>query len=262
MTESRLEIRQANRARPSTFVVRTTAVVCAVVLAQACGHDAVSPSTGALAGTVALQDAWANRLDDFSGVAVTVDGLSKSAFTDASGAWHIDTVPYGRHTITFKKLTFGTVRVAQTVTAPSTTATDVTMAITPWQQAIIDSVYTTSKSGKDYYVVDGHLSAPLPANARLGYTLAFFGKSSAVSPDTLTFDTWGSAIDPSGKASTFSINLPATAMRSTFTVGTQIFVAAYMSAVACSCYPTDPGTDKPFFSNTGPRANVLPLTIK
>jgi len=34
-----------------------------------------------------------------------------------------------------------------------------------------------------------------------------------------------------------------------------------VTSATCGCYPNDPQT-KPFFANTGPRANVIPLTIK
>jgi hypothetical protein len=236
--------------------------LCAAILAQACS-DSTSPSRGTLTGTVVLEDGWANRIgDDFSGVAVSVDGMSTGAVTDTSGAWHIDSVPAGNHDITFKKVTFGTVVLAgQAVAGPSTAAPDIVMALTPWQQAIIDSIYIVTRLSKDYYVVDGHLSAPPPANARFGSTVAYFGRTATVSPDPSSFDQWNSGVDPTGKSSKFSISLPADAMRSTFGVGAHIFAVAYVSATACTCYPDNP-TAKPFFSNTGPRANVVQLTVK
>jgi hypothetical protein len=171
-------------------------------------------------------------------------------------------VPAGNHNITFKKATFGTVVIAgQAISGPSTTAPDIIMALTPWQQAIIDSIYIATRVGKDYYVVDGHLSAPPPANARFGSTVAYFGRTIMVSPDPSSFDQWNSGVDPTGKSTLFSISLLADATRSTFGVGAPIFAVAYVSATACTCYPDSP-TAKPFFSNTGPRANVIQLTVK
>jgi hypothetical protein len=235
-------------------------MLCGATITSACS-DSISPSTGTLAGTVVLQDSWANRLADFSGVMVSVDGMSTGAVTDAGGAWHIDDVTEGRHDITFKKATFGTVLLAgATVSGPATTAPAVTMAVTPWQQAIVDSVYAAVRSGKNYYVVDGHISAPFPANAIFASTVAYFGKTSSVSPDPTSFDLWNSS---SGRSSTFSIALLADAVRATFPPGSRMFVTTYLSAVACTCYPDSPSfTGKPLFSNTGPRANVVELTIQ
>jgi hypothetical protein len=237
-------------------------VLVAAALAAGC-HDMASPSTGTLSGTVALQDSWANRLNDFSGVTVTLDGRTTGATTDPTGAWHLDGVPSGRHDIAFKKETFGTVHILQSVSAPSTTAPDIVMAITPWQQAVIDSIYIATRSGRDYYVADGHLSAPPPALA-LASAILFFGKTAAVSPDTLSYGQWN--LSPiTGKSSQFSVALPVDAIRSTFGVGTRVFATTYMSPALCSCYP-DPSVPglyvRPFFSNTGPRANVVELTVK
>jgi hypothetical protein len=40
-----------------------------------------------------------------------------------------------------------------------------------------------------------------------------------------------------------------------------MFVTAYVSAMGCTCYTREPG-GKAYYSNTGPRANVVPVTIK
>jgi hypothetical protein len=72
------------------------------------------------------------------------------ATTNPTGAWHLDGVPSGRHHIAFKKETFGTVHIlGQSVSAPSTTGLNIVMAIMPWQQAIIDSIYVATHSGRN-----------------------------------------------------------------------------------------------------------------
>jgi len=236
-------------------------VPIAAILLSGC-HDTTSPTTGTLTGTVVLQDSWATTLADFSGVSVSIDGLSTVVVTDTAGAWRIDGVPAGRHDVTFRKTTFGTVKVpGQMVDGSSTTAPTIFMVMPPWEQAIIDSIHVETIAGKDYYWVNGHLSDPPPANAKAVATVAFIGRTFAVSPDTTSYEQWGTSLDRTGKSSTFSIPLRVDDMRSTFGVGAHVFAAAYVTSATCGCYPNDPQT-KPFFANTGPRANVIPLTIK
>ncbi len=254
------------RDRHSRGVRRTTpswrrVLPIAAILLSGC-RDATSPSTGTLAGTVVLQDSWASTLADFSGVTVSIDGLSTVVVTDTAGAWRIDGVPAGRHDVSFKKATFGTVKVpGQMVDGPTTTAPTIFMVMPPWEQAIIDSIHVETNAGKDYYWIDGHLSDPPPSNAKAVATVAFIGRTLAVSPDTTSYGQWNTAFDHTAKASTFSIRLRVDDMRSTFRVGAHVFAAAYVTSATCGCYPNDPQT-KPFFANTGPRANVIPLTIK
>lgn len=258
--EMKNPLRGARRTRRTLRLTCCSALMLCATITSACG-DSVSPSLGTLTGSVVLQDAWTNRLDDFSGVAVSVDGVSAGAVTDGTGAWHVDGVPYGPHDVTFKKSTFGTVRLShQAVAAPSTTAPNVTMAITPWQQAVIDSVYLAPRGGKDSYVVDGHLSA-VPTGLGLVFTVAFFGKTSAVSVDSTSFDVWSSSVTTTAKSATFSMSLPADVARSTFVSG-QAFVTAYTSAFGCTCYPEQMTSSKPVYTNTGPRANVVQVSIK
>jgi len=233
----------------------------AALLTQACG-DATSPRTGTLTGTVVLQDSWATTLKDFSGVTVGVDGLPMTAVTDTAGNWRIDGVPVGKHDITFSKATFGPGRiVGQTVDESSATAPPMFLAVTPWEQAIIDSVHVVTRTGRDLYLIDGHISAAPPPDARAVVVVGFLGRTLAVSPDTTSYAVWNQFVDVTGKLSTFSITLQADAVRSTFGVGGRAFAAAYVTVPTCSCYPNGPDT-RSVFLNTGPRANVVQLTIK
>lgn len=262
MTEPRWKSARQRRALQSIAGARRTTVVCAALLAQACGGDNVNaPSPATLSGTVVLQDAWGNPFDDLSGVDVAVSGASAHATTDRSGAWHIDGVPSGFHDVSFSKATFATMHIpAQSVTSPSTTTAPVTLGQAPWQQAVIDSIHIVTQSGRDSYVADGHLSAPPPSNALVGITVVVVGKTVAVSSDPASFLVWGSGINPGSKASTFSISLPASTLSSNFASGASAFVTAF-AASACGCY-TDVATQRPVFSSVGPRANVLSVTIK
>jgi len=249
------------RTRARLGATRCVSFLCVAVLSAAC-KDTASPSTSTVAGTVVLDDAWANRLDDFSGVAVSIGGVSTGAVTDATGAWHIDGVPAGKHDITFKKATFGTFRLlGQSVGDASATVRDVILASTPWQQAIIDSVYAAKRGTLDYYIVDGHLSGPPPANARVGEVIAFVGGFATVNTDTTTYQAWASSIDITGKSSTFSVALRGDALRTTFGAGGKPYVTAYVTPPICDgCGARNPG-DASVFSNTGPRANVVQVTI-
>lgn len=250
----------------SILTTRRTVALCAALCTVGC-HD-LGPSKGTVAGTVVLQDSWANRLDDFSGVEVALDDRAASAFTDKAGAWHIDKVPSGAHDITFTKTAFGTVRVArQIVAAPTTTAPDIIMALTPSLQAIIDStrpITISTPAGTDtLYVVDGHLSAPPPDDAKIVSVVVFLGKTASVSPDTTSFERSNTFTDQTGKLSVFSTIFSAAELRKAFGTGTHAFATAYVSAASCTCTP-DPHTtnsSKPVFSGTGPRGNVVELAI-
>lgn len=242
---------------------RRSVVLAAGIFALACGRDTISGPRGtALSGTVGLQDAWGNDLADSSGVAVSLDGLSLHAVTGKNGAWSIEDVPAGHHDITFAKNTFGTMRVlGQDVTGPATVAPKVLMAVTPTVQAIIDSVYVSTLGGMSFYFFDGHLSAAPPASAKQAIAVIFLAKTENVSPDPATYDQWNAAIKLDGKSPTFTIALSVDGTRSTFGAGTELFVAGYANSVACSCYD-DPTTKKRVFTNTGPRSNVVRLTVK
>lgn len=254
------------RALRSILTTRRTVVLCAALLSAACHDD--GPSKGTVAGSVLLEDAWANRLDDFSGVRVALDDGAASTFTDKTGAWHIDKVPTGTHDITFTKAGFSSVRIArQTVAVPRTMTPDITMALPPSQQAIIDSIRPTTISTPSrtdtLYVVDGHLSAPPPENAKAVSIVVFLGKTASVSPDTTSFERSNTFTDQTGKLSVFATIFSADEIRKAFGAGTHAFATAYVSAASCTCTPDPHTTDasKPVFTGTGPRGNVVELAI-
>lgn len=233
-----------------------------ILLASACSDSTSPTATVRLTGSVVLFDAWASRLDDFSGVTVTVDGSGSRATTDATGAWQVDNVPVGSHDFTFTKTGFTTVRIlAQTIADTTTAVGNVNLAIPPWQQAIIDSIYVATRSGRDYYVADGHLSAPPPANAKAASIVVFLGRTDAVAADPSLYDQWSSAINITGNLSAFSVALSADAARANFGAGARVFATAYVTSVICSCIPDQP-TNKPAFPHAGPRANVVPVTLR
>ena len=252
---------------PGLILALRHAIVLGAALLPAACHDG-GPAKANLAGTVLLQDAWANRFSDFSGVRVSLDENAATTFTDKTGAWHIDKVPAGAHSITFTKSAFGTVHIArQVVAAPNTMAPDVTMALTPSQQAIIDSIGVdtiTTPTGSDLlYVVHGHFSFPQPDSAKAVSTVVFLGKTSDVSADTTTFERSNIFTDVSGKLPRFFILFGGEEIRLAFGTGTHAFAIAYVTGAGCTCTP-DPGKQgaaKPVFTGTGPRGNVVELKI-
>src|SRR5689334_10032049 len=95
-------------------------------------HDITTTGTARIRGSAALQDAWGNDLADRSGVAVTVDGESSRATTDASGAWQLDGVAAGHHDVTFTKPGFGQFRLLDQPMPPDESVLPtVTLATTP-----------------------------------------------------------------------------------------------------------------------------------
>src|SRR5689334_13545296 len=139
--------------RPWSRAALHTTAICAAIAVSSCS-DSTAPHHVSLAGNVVLFDAWATRLEDFSGVTVTIGGSTSSAKTDTTGAWRLDNVPVGPHDIIFTKSGFTTVQVlGQPISDTTTAAPSVNLAIPPWQQAIIDSIYVATRSGHDYYIV-------------------------------------------------------------------------------------------------------------
>jgi hypothetical protein len=262
MTEPHNDFQRSHRTfRSASFLARRVGILGIGLVSLACGADSVSPNPATISGTVVLQDAWGNVFADRSGVDVAVTGFSRHATTDNVGAWHLDGVPVGRHDVTFTKAAFGTMRVSgQTVSSPSTIVDDVVMGQAPWQRAVIDSIYIATQAGHDVYLVDGHLAAAAPDSAIISVTSAVMGRTSSVSADPATFLVWGSGVKAGRKATTFSIALPASSAQTNFGSGTQVFVTAF-AVSACGCY-TDPATQRSVYTTPGPRANVVPVTIK
>ncbi|HSQ32262.1 MAG TPA: hypothetical protein VLN49_20545 [Gemmatimonadaceae bacterium] len=251
----------------SIVTLRHAILLCAALLSAAC-HDG-GPAKANLAGAVLLQDSWANRFTDFSGVRVSLDENAATTFTDKTGAWHIDKVPAGAHSITFAKSAFGTVHIArQFVAAPNTMTPDVIMALTPSQQAIIDSIGVDTvmapTGGTDLlYIVHGHFSFPQPDSAKAVSTVVFLGKTTDVSPDTTTFERSNIYTDVTGKLPRFFVLFGDADIRKAFGTATHAFATAYVAGAGCTCTP-DPvklGAAKPLFTGTGPRGNVVELKI-
>lgn len=266
MSDSRAVRATRTGALLSILNLRRAVILCAALLSAACHDD--GPRKGTVAGTVLLQDAWANRLDDFSGVRIALDDGAASTFTDQTGAWHINEVPTGTHDITFTKTGFGMVRIArQTVAAPQSMAPDVTMALAPPQQAIIDSIHMAAVVNPartdTFYFFDGHLSAPPPENAKIVSVVVFVGKTASVSADTVSFELANTYTDLTGKQSKFFSVFSVGELRQAFASGTHAFVTAYVNGAACTCTPdlNNRGVSKPVFSGTGPRGNVIELAI-
>lgn len=248
-------------AAPSRRALGSIATFCAMIAASSCS-DSTAPHRVTLSGNVVLFDAWASRLDDFSGVTVTIDGSAASTETDATGNWHIDAVSVGGRDITFKKSGFTTVQLlGQAISDTASTAPDVNLATTPWQQAIVDSIYLGTRSGISSYIVDGHLSAPPPANARATSIVAFFGRTDAVAADPALYDQWSISIRVTGNLSTFSVPVSADAAHANLGSGAHVFGTAYVTSVICTCIPDHPSA-KPVFPNVGPRANVVSFTLR
>ncbi|MEP6621184.1 MAG: hypothetical protein ABJE47_17800 [bacterium] len=240
---------------------RRIAFLCLAFLTQSC-KDATSPTLITVSGSVTLNDQWSRQLVDFSGVNVNIDGVSTQAITDVTGAWHIDGVPAGVHIITYQKTTFGIFRLAdQQISSSPATIRNVILAVTPWQQAVTDSVYLVNKAGTDYYVVDGHLSDPPPATAFVSSVIAFVGSSASVSNDATSWKHFASTLDLTGKATRFSISLSASQLRATFSAPGRAYITAYLVPAICDGCGARLVGDPSIFTNTGPHANVVPLTI-
>ncbi len=85
-------------------------VIAVAVLAWMGGcKTTTSPgTTGSFAGRVALIDSTQLVLSNFSGITVSIDGTSISTTTDSSGRWEINAVPEGLYSISATKSGFGT----------------------------------------------------------------------------------------------------------------------------------------------------------
>jgi len=244
---------------------RRAFVLGAAILLQACGSDAVDAPTGVpLSGSLVLQDTWGSNLLDYSGVEVSLDGLSVHAATNKDRSMaHREGAGWSLR------------RHAR-------------------ESHVRDDAYSRparcrciERRAKDHH--GGHADRPgdrrqhshfyarrngvlLRGRTLLGpaagereshhrHRFPVGQERRRITPDPTTYDQWNASFNLSGGSSEFTMVLPTEGTRATFGAGTTLFVAGYATSLACSCYD-DPITKKRVFSNTGPRGNVVHMTVK
>ncbi len=102
-----------------------TSFLKAALLALLIFPAAVHAQTGTLAGTVRAADTG----ESLPGVAVTIDGTTLGASTNARGLFELNNVPAGAQTAVVRALGFATQRLPVTITAGRTQALDVRLEV-------------------------------------------------------------------------------------------------------------------------------------
>ncbi len=134
--------------------------------------------TGKLSGLVTLIDTNGIQPTNRSGVSVTIDGLSKSAMTDSTGKWVIDTLSTGIYAINISKTNYGmTKRINVQFTGGGTVflGTDILSAVPNF--SVSNLSYTP---GNQYVDIKGNISFSSPQSIGRNIIL-FIGNSSNVS---------------------------------------------------------------------------------
>lgn len=140
--------------------------------------------TGKITGIVTLIDTNGIQPANRSGVAVSISGTSKTAITDSTGKWGIDTLPGGTYIITISKANYGmTKRINFQFTGGGTVfiGTDILSAVPNF--SVSNLTYTP---GNQFVDVKGNISFRSPQTIGRNIIL-FIGNSSSVSSDPATY---------------------------------------------------------------------------
>lgn len=143
---------------------------------------------GKISGNVILIDTNGVQPSMKNGVNVSIDGLGRSAITDSTGKWSIDSVYTGVYTITISKNNYGSTKhVNYQFIGGGTTflANDYLSAVPNY--SVSNLTYTSGISGGNTYVdIKGNIS--FTSNQMFGRNiLLFIGNSSMVSNDPANY---------------------------------------------------------------------------
>jgi hypothetical protein len=151
-----------------------------------CKDHPVSPDTpqGVGTGIVHLFDGDGNAVSD-SAVIVSATGTDITAVTDKSGTWHIIGLSKGKHTFTFTKQGFGTMKVFDMESTGSDTASagTVYMTQTPGDRVNFQTFRIDIPAGDSIpqFTVQG--AVPVPHGIRRSLVLCIDSDSSIAAHD-------------------------------------------------------------------------------
>jgi len=242
--------------------MRRAVVILAALIGAAACEDNAAPESATLSGVLRLQDTWGTPLSSHDGVSVNVVGSSRKAVTDANGKWRLTGVPFGEPDIEFHKDGFGAFLLhAVPISEEKVQIVDTTfLAQRPASTLILDKVTVSSEFGEEAFVIDAHLSAAPPANAKWTSGIIFVGTSSNVSPEITAHQTWHAALS-FGSQTELKFVIFISGYRGLFTKGQTLFVRGYAYSAFCSCYE-DPASGLTVFTNTGPSSNSLSFVMQ
>jgi hypothetical protein len=189
--------------------------------------------SGKMTGLVTLTDSNGAQPTNKSGVTVAIENSTKSAVTDSTGKWSIDSVSTGVYTIDISKNTYGMSKIEnyQFVGVGTTYLGNTLLSETPNFTVSV----LTYVSGNGYVDVSGTLTLGTPQTTGRNILL-FIGNSNSVSSSTSTYLGVVSAF-ANGVAVSFTQRITT----ATFTnlgigTGSPAFIIAYTaSATAGSC---------------------------
>jgi len=183
--------------------------------------------TGNTSGLVSLIDTNGVLPANKSGVSVSVEGTSKTAVTDSTGHWIIDSLTTGVYTIDISKATYGSTKIQnfQFIGGGTTYLGDLSLSEVPNFQ-VSNLTYTT---GNGFIDVSGTLTLGSPQTTGRNILL-FIGNSSNVSSTPANYLGVFNAF-ANGSATTFTQRLT-TANLTSLGIGTgsAAFIVAYSSS--------------------------------
>lgn len=212
-------------------------------------------NTGSIVGFVQPFDQWGRKLNDRSGVMVSLKGGSASDVTNADGRFNLENVSAGVYTIILEKKGFGTMKIpgyrfpggGQAFLKPGQA---VRISKIPDYSASIDSMYIPKQP--PLLFIDGALSKPLPENAIRGGVVFYFSKSKDISPDPSNYDflsAWLIYKTP--------YHLPVVKL-SYLTPGEKYYVKGYTAGLTPYI---DPASNDKIFVSTGPSTKTKSIVV-
>ncbi len=211
---------------------------------------------GNTSGLVSLIDTNGALPTNKSGITVSVEGTSKTAVTDSTGHWIIDSLTTGVYTIDISKATYGSTKIQnfQFIGGGTTYLGDLSLSEVPNFQ-VSNLTYTT---GTNYIDVSGTLTLGSP-QATGRNILLFVGNTSNVSSTPANYLGVFNGF-ATGTSTTFTQRLT-TANLTSLGIGTgsPAFIMAYSSSavLASSSRYVDQTTGKFIYTSLGNPSGVL-----
>ena len=231
--------------------------ICFVLFAG-CDKDNENPpaATAELFGTVTLYDDRTTPVSP-AGMVVSVDGLSLSATTDASGRYSFPSLPKDVYNLTFNKAGFGTFRLFGVNHNPTGTSTQVGGRTLGQISTTTVTGLTVTPVGADTVSLSVAISPAGSASASRGVRF-FFHSAGSVSASNYT----GFSPVYTIRSGTGNVLIAKAALQAMgFSSGATVHVIAYGDAYFSNDYD-DPATGKTVFPNiNGTTVTAVSFTL-
>jgi hypothetical protein len=215
-----------------------------------CTETVAPVLTGSISGFVELYEEDGSRINDKSGVKVSIEGRNNYAYTNNDGRYSLENVEAGIFNIVFEKEGFGLYKIIAREFVGGGEAYLYNIGLTKLPTFNVTSLIITKTTGTPPYLrMSGNLS-----NARnyYRYVILFFGKSADVSNDPKNYLLTNSIyVYPDSSSFGYSmLDYSEYFLDADFSSGETVYVASYSASNSYWGTP-DPITGRYYFYNVG-----------